>query len=256
MDGTSKATSKAAIDRLMTLRLPDERKHGVFEFVPDGYKGCNDFAQSLDAAADANAGHAVRSYLERLVIDRSDDEEALKGRIKADVDLFRHKAGVGQDDGSMARVGDAFGLLYAGGAMAKRYGILPNDYPAGPAVLFCYRHLLEAAKPPLSFDELFAEYLKNPKVRNLDTAGLRPTGDKLFAATPAYIRTNRKGVIEALVRGEALYAAIPEWGKLIEKPDTHCVLDRDKEHLTKKRQVRRGQTDRMVVIRIPADFLD
>jgi hypothetical protein len=254
IQGASKATSRAAIDRLMTLKLGPDQKHGVFQFVPPGYKGAKHYAESLDEAAEANAGHLLRAYLEPLVAARAADEGAIRRLIKADIDRFSERAGVGQDDGSMARVADAFGLLLSGGLMARRFGILPAGYPVGDAILYCYRHFLVAPKPPLSFDKLFAEYLQKPGVRDLDKQGLRPMGDKLFAATPAFLKAKR-GYVEVSVHEPSINGAMPGWLKLIQKEGTRCSLDRDKDHVTKKRVVRCGQTDRMVVILLPEGFL-
>ena len=252
--GNSRATTRAAGDRLMTLQVPDQ-PYGVFEFVPDGYAGSEEFAKALDAAAEANAGHAIRAFLQQLVEDRADDEPGLQKLIQTDIARFREKAGVGHNDGSVGRVADAFGLLYAGGRMAQRYGVLPDELAVGRSVLYCYEHMLVGSKPPLSFDRLFARYLNQPGVRNIDERGIKHIGQRQFAAIPAFLKTNRKKQLEALVDEKALSRVIPEWQKLIAKDGTHCVLDRDGDHLTKKRVVRSNAEDRLVVIRIADGFL-
>ena len=253
--GESHGVQRAVTSRLMTLMIGKTRPHGVFDVVPPRYRGPGEFAKALVRGAELNHGHAIREFLEQLVQDRADDEEALRARIQADMQRFYDEVGLGLGDGAQGRVGDVFALVCAAGRLAQEYGVLPKSYRVGSSTQFCYENLLVGPKPPPSFDKLFGNYLQRPGVRNIDDCGIKFIGPRGFGATPAFLKTNRRGQLEALVDEEALQQAIPGWQKLIAQEGTKCVLDRDKDHATKKRVVRSNAEDRLVVILIPDGFM-
>lgn len=122
--------ARAAEDRLITLPI-EGRPHGVLDFVPSGTANASQFIADLVAAADAHHGHAIRRFLSHLVQERADDERRLRAEIVRRMASFREKAGVDPNAGSAVRVADAFGLVFAAGALAKRYGALPRAFRTG-----------------------------------------------------------------------------------------------------------------------------
>ncbi len=75
--GDDSELSSAAADRLITISIPPDRPHGLFDFVPDEYKSGSEFAGVLISAAIQNHGKPFRKYLSGLVQAKAADEASL-----------------------------------------------------------------------------------------------------------------------------------------------------------------------------------
>lgn len=254
--GEKRDVAKAAHGRHLGLKVAKDRPFGVFDFVPEGYGGSGAYAKALEQAASQHYGHALRVFLQHLVQARADDEDKLRALIDSYLVRFRQKAGVDPNDGDAGRISDAFGLVYAAGVLAKTYGVLPDEVHCGRVALDCYQRFYGAPPPPESFDQQFKKLLLIPGVRDLDANGLRRMGDKLFQATPAFLKRNRRKQLEARVTKEKLDQAIPGWQQLIRADGTRAQLEADGGRNTRKRAVRIGPEEWMVCIIIPDDYLD
>lgn len=249
--------SAAASDRFMTLKIAPSRPHGIFEFVPGSYASAEAFAKALELAVAGNHGQPIRTYLHGLVEDVSRDRTAVADRIRANIQLWRERAGVGSgDDGAIGRVGDAFGLLYAAGVEAQRYGVLPEAWRCGQAVRDVYRNFYIGPKPPQPVDEELRAYLQQPGVYDLDARGLRSMGLALWQATPAFLQTNRQGHQEAILPKARVERDLPDLLSRLDSSRAGVRLNPEKGRDTNKRQVRLGHLpDRMLVLILPPGFM-
>jgi putative DNA primase/helicase len=116
--GENPAVIAAAADRLLALVIAEDRPYQTFDFVPKGYESAGSFAKALERGASANHGHAMARFVRGLVDELAKDRQALVDRINADIGLWKRRVGVTDDDGSISRTGDTFGLCYAAGEEA------------------------------------------------------------------------------------------------------------------------------------------
>ncbi len=247
----SSATAEAAADRLMTLTIDTARPHRIFDFVPEGYDDAEGYAKALERVAQNHHGHAMRKFLIALVDDRAADPEKLLRRIDKMMAKFRARTSTGRLGAVNSRIADAFALAYAAGELAKRYKVFPPEIYFGPALAKTYALVAGSRTSGRTFDEMVEHLASLPGVVDLDVSVLAKMDDMTFNAVPAFIRSNRAGDRETLVRPVTLEKEIPGWKKLIKGTDVKTRCKRDEDHLTQKRQVRRGKADRMIVLVAP-----
>ena len=250
------ASLRAAGDRLMTLNIAASRSYGVFDSVPPEFGSAEEFAQALDDAADANHGYAMRTFIQQLVAEVAEDRAALVARIRADIRVWRERAGVGLGShGAYGRVGDAFGLLYAAGCLAKHYKVLPASWHCGAALKRVYRDFYTGPKPPRPIDDDLRDHLRQSDVWDIDRQGLRRMGPALFARTPAFLKRGRGGSLEARIPPVQAARYLPSLRERIGSSRSGVRLLREAGHSTVKRRVRRDRDDRVVVLRLPPGFI-
>lgn len=221
LTGSNTETARAAEDRLITLEIPPLAPYGVFERVPTGYPSSSHFARALTDAAARNHGHAMQHFLKRLVKERARDEDRLRRRIAHLLDQFRQRAAIDPNDGSAVRVASAFGLVYAAGALAKKWGCLPAEWHIGPAILHCYQRYRYTPTARPSFSErLCAAASANTTVK-LKSKRL-PTPDLLQRAD-TFVHRGRYGR-ELLVRAEAIERVFPQWRSIRRSDEVKRLL--------------------------------
>lgn len=234
--GRNTETARAAADRLITIPMPTDRPHGLFDSIPEAFASGSEFAKALIAAADQHHGNAIRRFLRKLVDARARDESKLKKEIGSLVAQFCEKAKVDPSDGSAMRVAEAFGIVYAAGELAVRYGALPKNMRCGPAVLSCY-HLHLAKDGDLdSFESLLFEIAKRNDVIDLGKRKIANMDADTLAEAPAFIR-QRGASQELWIRPTNIKALIPHWDSLERNPDIAARLKRDGRHMKVKRPV-------------------
>ncbi|HUE79589.1 MAG TPA: DUF927 domain-containing protein [Sphingomicrobium sp.] len=231
-------TGVAAADRLITLPIDDDRPYGTFEYLPDGFASSGELADAIKATIEENHGLAIRRYLRLLVTELARDETKLKRSIERWMKQFRRRIGVEGNDGSVARLADAYGLVYAGGLLAKRYGILPPEFQCFAAARHCYRLHLRSVRTLPSFPERLATLVE--KAVDLDEQGLLKIRDAELHRAPAYLRTGRSNERELLVTGKALRRAFPDWNDIKHDQDVRALHVRYKGRPTTKRKLRRN----------------
>lgn len=236
IDNRNEAASAAA-DRFITLELFPSRKHGVFDKIPHEYATAGQYAGSLIAAANNHHGHAIRVFLKQLVQDRHDDEDILRANIERSVRLFQKKSNADLDNGSAARVAEAFGIVYAGGVLAQQYGALPQGLKCGKAVLDCYKMYLlgnHEASALLSTLQAIAGRNDTAKIGFQKHGGTPLPSSDCLEAVPAFLKkvgTKR----ELWIKPDRIHHLIPGWARLKNKPEIIALLKRDGDHKTVKR---------------------
>jgi putative DNA primase/helicase len=125
---------------------------GVWERLAPSMSA-SDFSDRRQRMAHKYNGTAIQAFLPRFLADLHRDRAALLASIHADVRAFAAAVGVDGADGPRARAAKHFGLVYAFGALAIRYGILPwTEAEALDAAVRCWERtrLPDPAPPPQS----------------------------------------------------------------------------------------------------------
>ena len=254
--GYRKQVSEAAADRLLTLPLED-REFGIFDSLPDGWATARELAEHLVKVTANHYGVAMREFLRRLVEERAADEGALRRQITKSMKRFRSRVGVDENNGSATRVVDAFGLIYAAGVLAQRYGALPAELRCGPSALVAYELNRSTAGDAPSMIERLIKLAKAPDVIRVDRERLRNIGDKLLSGAPALIRIDAKGRTELLLTAAALDRAFPVKRFLFEDPDVAAIMVCDKDgRKTVKRLLRaKHKPERVYCFRLPPEAI-
>ena len=229
--GENSDSAKAASDRILTIPVPTERPHGVFDQIPSGISG-SQFASKLVAAAEENHGFAIERYLENLTKERRADEPALRAKIDKRMELFREESGVDRNDGSAVRVADAFGLVYAAGMLAKEYGVLPKKMKCLSSALHCYRLNRLHSVPSKPFIERLRGVVNSDGVIHRTK---QTSADTLAMAS--IIVSAKSGYDEIILKSQAMRDHFPDWAVIQKSREVKTLLDRDGQHLKKKRTV-------------------
>lgn len=248
LTGSNTDTARAAEDRLITLEIPQANSFGVFESVPRYYDSSSEFARSLTKAAEENYGHAMRCYLKHLVKKRADDEEKLRKHIAKLMQKFRERARVDRNDGSAMRVADAFGIIYAAGALARRWRCLPKEWAIGPAILTCYQEYRYQPVPQLTFAERLQAIASAEGT--LDLSAASSPKPKAIKNAKVFVWAGRHGR-ELLVRPTAIELVIPDWRSVRRTDEVRRVSVREAGHAQTKRRLHRDlNPERMFVFRL------
>lgn len=233
------ATSAAAKDRLLTIPIDPARRHGIFDKLPEGCVNGSEAISRLQALVLDHHGLAIRRFLNRLVRERARGEEALKQEIDAGLHRFRDAVGVDANDGSEARVADAFGLIYVAGVLAVRYGGLPKSIDPLKAAIEVYRlNRASAGRLPTNFERL-QHLAHHPRSLHIDPNVLRSIPDDELHRAPALVRTTRSGELELLLTSHQLERRFGTKGAFYGDPGIAKVAIADKDNRkTVKRTVR------------------
>ncbi|WP_174274574.1 DUF927 domain-containing protein [Sphingomonas bacterium] len=248
---TKSTTASAAGDRFMTIPVPDDQPHGVFESLPAGYASGSALAQSLISAAGKHHGHAIRVFLEALVDARAADQKGLRKRIKRLVEQFQENVGIDLNSGTDVRVSEAFGLVFAAGRLARDYGALPASFRnLGTAVARVYDMHRQAMAATLPFIERLQEIAEKPETILLSKRRAALTAETLEAA-PAFIAMKRDHR-EALITVEAFVRQFPDHLRLLKQREVGDLMKRDGRNDTCWRALAKGiDKKRVYVFRLP-----
>jgi putative DNA primase/helicase len=208
--GTDSESARAGQDRLLTIPLGEDRPHSWLDSVPDGYADAGEFVGQLVSAAARNHGHALPLFLRGLVNDLAADEAGLKEQIGRYVGDFRRRANIDPTEGSPKRVAEAFGLVYAAGELARRYGVLPKKFRCGPAAMAAYRIHLGNGRAT-SFKDRIQQIAAGPQVRALGKGKLPELTDDEMAVG-IFSREGRNG-LELLIDPDRIREVITDWPK-------------------------------------------
>jgi hypothetical protein len=200
------------------LEVTADRPHGTFDRIPAEHADAEAFAEALKAGARENHRHPFARYVRGLVKYRAADHKALHRRIEKDVAKYRRHGGVDRNDGSAARVADAFGLVLAAGRLAQRYRALPKRFRCVGAATEAYRLYRSNSRPLPPFRERLEALLTHPRAIDLDTTKLTRMSDKKLDKVAGFVRTNRRREREFLLTEKALFRICPDWRPLKRQP--------------------------------------
>jgi len=229
---------EAAGDRLLALPIGPNRKHGIFKApLPKGCATGEDAARAIADLVAGNYGRPMRRFLRRLVKGRAKDEAGLRAVIEAFILEFRDAVGVDGNTGSEARVADAFGLVYAAGRLAQRYGALPKKLDCLAAACKCYRINRKSMDAEVSNVERLQRLARHKGVVCIDLEDHSKAYLKRLAAAPALIRIGKGGKRELLLSKEQFERAFPMSNGLLADTAVKKLMRHDKGRNTIKIQV-------------------
>jgi hypothetical protein len=209
------------------------------------------FAQELIQAADENHGRAMKRFIKSLVNDRAAGEEGLRVELHRWLQLFRKNAGVDPNDGAIVRRADAFGLVFAAGRLAQRYGIRPKEAKIGPSVMKCYSHHLAWLSCELPIAERLTALAQDARTVVLKGKA-RGQAEKVERAS--WLVRRRPDGDELLVRPEALRNAFPDYDHLRHQAPFAEHQIKEKGRVRVKRQVAGVDLGRIFAFRLPPDW--
>jgi hypothetical protein len=237
--GRHRAEATAASDRLITLRLSEDRQFGIFDYIPAEYPSASAFAEALKATAAEHYGHAFPRFIRLLVARRSRDEGQLRRWIRSRLEEFRRAVAADLDDGSALRVVDSFGLCYVAGRLAQRFKILPVSFDCLRAAVTCYNLHREEARPLLQLPRRLSWLAQLDGVVDLDSGRPRLTDSQLHAVT-AFLRTTRQGRREILFTQTSRDRFFPDFEALKRDPENTQWFKSEKGRDTARRFIREG----------------
>jgi len=225
--------AEAASDRLLAIPVAKKRKHGVFESpLPKGCQNGEEAARAIDNLAAEHYGLAFRQFLKQLVKQRAMDEGALKADIEALILTFREAVGVDGNVGSDARVADAFGLVYAAGVLAQRFGALPKKLDCLAAASKCHSINRKSRGVAVTNVERLHRLAKRKGVVSINLKDSSKTYRKLLAQAPALLQKSKSGKRELLLSNAQLERAFPNSKALLSDPVVKALMRHDEGRST------------------------
>ena len=216
----------AVTDRLLALPISSERIHGIFEEdLPKGYRSGEAAARAIDALVAEHYGHPIRVFLRALVNARAEDEDALKHDIEALIMKFRQAVGVPEgSQGTEARVADAFGLIYAAGRLAQRYGALPWSLKCLTAAVCCHRLNRQSVGAHVTNLERLRQLARREDVIEVNLTDKTKAYRKAVEKAPAMILAKKHSKRELLVTLEVLRDLFPHLKALVTDPEIKPLM--------------------------------
>jgi uncharacterized protein (DUF927 family) len=106
----SEEAKGALAARMVTILIPETRRYGVLKRLPKGYINPGKAIDAINAATAQHHGAPIRSFLKRLVRERSEDKEKLIQTIRKYFDMFLKAVGIDGRDALAYRRAKSFAL--------------------------------------------------------------------------------------------------------------------------------------------------
>lgn len=227
LEGIDPETAKAALDRTLTIAIPGEREHGIFDRPNERYSSVAEMAEGLAQAAGEYHGTAFRKYLAKLILKRRKDPEALRSRLVATQRHFVEKILESGDASTHRRVIEAFGLVYAAGRVAKHFKVLPAEFDCMGAVEQAYGLHVASRSAVATPVERLQSLLSSPTLLDIREAGEAEETDILSASGVLFRHYGRGD--ELLLTREQLQALTPNPSAFLKNPTIRaCMALEDK----------------------------
>lgn len=244
--GVHSATAIAASSRIMTIPIDPKYPCGIFNQKPADDEPIATYVERITRYSRRLYGVAGREFLNRLLADHQKSPEKLLADLNRYTAKFRQKVGVDGSDGDAKRKADGFAIIYAGGRLAQRYGILPRKWKCGPAAHKCYRLYVDNVNIPRPFAERLLNISKKKRVVDLDA---KPTSTSIQKGN--VFRKTRCGMNELIIRTEFIERVFPDWATLKKNPEVKKLMLGDKPHKTAKRVLDGKKGIRCFVFQLP-----
>ena len=201
------AEREALHQRMITIPIIPTRAHGIFDFVPNGYRSAAQAAEALRAQVDEQWGTAGSAFVHFVQNNASRDEERFR-RVLAQA-LASHRKRL-SDVTDLPRVQKCFALVAVAGLLARRWGILPTRWGSPVAAVQTVVHLArgnDSVRPDSR--ALIRGYVERHMAALIEVDDLRrPLERTEFEAAKGFLRHGPKGN-ELLVSAPQFQAAFP-----------------------------------------------
>jgi hypothetical protein len=249
-------TAGAALQRLFPLRISNENPLGVFDFLPQGFPDSGALATHLQSAISRQYGTALPHFLQGLVDQRDEDASGLRKAVGRHIRQFEVTVGIAETARGKSRASSAFGLLYAAGSLAKTMTILPKEWDCLAACVAGYRNYQSLLPEQTPLITRLLTIAQRPETLDLRTGKLPKLSDEDMLRHGAFLRLGTRKRVELLIWPERKAEFFRDWSKLSATADFQAINRRDREHITKQRQIRRGRkAERFIVLILPAGFV-
>jgi hypothetical protein len=240
-------------DTVISLTPPMDDGASWLAATASGLDGALAFRHRLERAAHRDAGRLGRSFAQRVVNEHAVDPKALKKRIRQHIEEFR-TAVQGVRGLTSERIKERFGLVYAAGALAHGYGLLPGSGLL--AVVQCAERYHRPFKQPIPFEDVLRELATKADTVHIEGNGKGASAEQIAAGRVFIFGSGAEA--ELIIRPEHIDDEIPDWRKRRRQPDCHVWIKRDdEEHIKPKRVLVKGEKPKRVhCFRLPDGAID
>lgn len=216
---------RLASERILTLNVAPERRHGWLDSLPDDFNSLPQYFLHLRAVIGSNHGVVLRKFIAELAKHFKENKAELLRRIAQQMRLFREKTGCDLGDAQAVRDADAFGVVYTAAWLAREWSLLPENWHPGPMLIELYSNFYSPRKPAKSFDQELAELLTAPDVLHVKM-GKKPDLAVIDAAK--VIAKQCADHLELIIRPEHINDLIPNWMQRKNDPEIGGMLMKEK----------------------------
>jgi Domain of unknown function (DUF927) len=256
LDNTHGYTSSAALQRLLPLRISQDRPLGVFTHLPDGFDSSGALASYLSGQIAEQYGIPMEAFLQALVESRAKDSTRLVGGIKKKIAAFEEKVGVSATLRGKSRATSAFGLLYAAGCFAKAKGILPASWDCMAACLWAYRNYQANLPDQTPLHTRLLTIAQRPVTLDLRNGTIPKLSDQQRDQHGAFLKFGKGKRVELLLTEGVQRQFFPDWKQLKLTREFASLNLAAKDHDGQQRQVRHGKKkERFICFVLPPELV-
>lgn len=228
---------------------------GVFNRLPNGLTG-GMLSKKLKAGSKKYYGIPRKKYLEKLVAWRAGDETGLEKWLNKRQGYFGQNAKTENLGEVEARIAEHFELVYAAGCLAEIFDVLPFDrkeiFEAINYTFRAHRKLFKVNAPLQDPVAVVRKYIRRCKKGFINLRNGLPTiSDENFENQEGFVR-KKNGSTEFMIPQDLFEKCLEKLGppsRLYAALKEQELLIHDKRKNTIKRQVRKGDRDRVVCIK-------
>lgn len=220
--GQDDGSARAAADRLITIPIATDRKYGVLEHLPDGYEYAADFVRDLLHASSKHYGVAIHAYIRALVNACAQDRTEVMEDIELRMRFFRKRMHKQFPETRKRRVIEAFALVFAGGRMAQKFGVLPKTakFDCFAAAEACYRMHLQRGSAGLTFMERLKRLADEEDIPNLGQGEVPEITDEQYERG-LFLRD--RGASQLMIRTDRIERYFQDWAKIRSLPEAEAA---------------------------------
>jgi Domain of unknown function (DUF927) len=249
-------TSSAALQRLLPLRISQDRPLGVFTKLPDGFESSGALATYLSSQMAEQYGTPMKAFITELVAYRAKKPTKLSATINRMMAAFEDKVGVSATLRGKSRATSAFGLLYAAGSFGQFKGILPESWDCMAACLAAYRNYQSCLPDQTPLVTRLLTIAQRSATLDLRDGSIPILSDSQLARHSAFIKAGKGGRIELLLTDATKREFFPDWPQLKQTSDFKSLNLAAKDHDGQQRQVRQGKKkERFICFVLPPELV-
>lgn len=246
--------ANAALQRLLPMPIDPVSQFGIFDFLPEGFASSGDLANHVTKIIQENYGRPMRRFLNQMTSDIGRDREAFQASVTERVQHFEKAVGVADTSAGQSRASSAFGLLYAAGCYAIRYGVLPSEWRCLNACIAGYNIYLAALPEQEPLLDRLLRVARFPNTLDLRGRELPSLTNAELEQHGAFLRIGTGRRIELLLLDRIKRTYFPDWSQIAKSAEFKEMNLRGQSHATKQRQVRTQEArERFYTFVLPAE---
>ena len=239
-------------DRIIEIPVP-RGDEGIFNTPNPAFADTGALALAITEAVTMYHGAPMPAFLQSLVEHRAESPEEFQAGVTRRIEQFAELPEVTRAGRVSSRVLRLFGLIYVGGDLAKYYGIIPEEVDTAQVVTYCLGLHLGQRVEADPKQKLLSWFATNP-VRNLRDTTLRSMSTARLDRCGAFVGECR-GEPELWMRPRLFRKSFSDASVLLRQLKQRGILDAEgvgnDSHNARKRPVRLGPTDRVLVFKFP-----